>query len=161
MTYNVLLSGSKGNAVVINGTILIDCGVPFKALRDVYKDLQLVLLSHCHSDHFNRTAIKKLAQERPTLRFGCCNWLVSDLVNCGVSKTKIDIYDLDSFVSAYGYGGFNVLPFRLFHNAPNCGYKIHFFNDAHRFTEAMIYATDTNGMDGIEAKNYDLYIEHL
>ena len=37
MTYNIISTGSKGNAVVINGRILIDCGVPFKALEPVIK----------------------------------------------------------------------------------------------------------------------------
>ena len=41
MTYNIISTGSKGNAVVINGRILIDCGVPFKALEPVKKDLRL------------------------------------------------------------------------------------------------------------------------
>ena len=30
--YNIIATGSKGNAVVIEHEILIDCGVPFKAL---------------------------------------------------------------------------------------------------------------------------------
>lgn len=29
---NIIATGSKGNAVVIEHEILIDCGVPFKAL---------------------------------------------------------------------------------------------------------------------------------
>lgn len=53
MTYNIISTGSKGNAVVINDRILIDIGVPFKALEPVKKDLRLVLLTHQHSDHFN------------------------------------------------------------------------------------------------------------
>lgn len=34
MTYDILATGSSGNAVVINGEILIDCGVPMKKLRE-------------------------------------------------------------------------------------------------------------------------------
>ena len=37
MTYNIISTGSKGNAVVINDHILIDCGVPLKALEPVDK----------------------------------------------------------------------------------------------------------------------------
>ena len=48
MTFDVIATGSTGNAVAINGSILIDCGVPFKALDGVKKDLQLVLLTHAH-----------------------------------------------------------------------------------------------------------------
>lgn len=49
MRYDVIASSSAGNAVVINGNILVDCGVPFKRLNAVYKDLQIVLLTHIHS----------------------------------------------------------------------------------------------------------------
>lgn len=49
MEYEIISSGSQGNAVVINKNILIDVGVSFKALKNVYKDLKLVLLSHIHS----------------------------------------------------------------------------------------------------------------
>lgn len=49
MEYDVISTGSHGNAVVINREILIDIGVPFKSLKDVYKGLKLVLLTHIHS----------------------------------------------------------------------------------------------------------------
>ena len=49
MEYDVISTGSQGNAVVINREILIDLGVPFKSLKDVYKGLKLVLLTHIHS----------------------------------------------------------------------------------------------------------------
>ena len=53
--YNIIATGSKGNAVVIDQKILIDCGVSFKALSKVYRALKLVLLTHIHSDHFQPT----------------------------------------------------------------------------------------------------------
>jgi len=34
MTYDILATGSSGTAVVINGEILIVCGVPMKKLRE-------------------------------------------------------------------------------------------------------------------------------
>lgn len=49
MEYEIIASGSTGNAVTFNKNILIDVGVSFKALKTVYKDLQLVLLTHIHS----------------------------------------------------------------------------------------------------------------
>jgi glyoxylase-like metal-dependent hydrolase (beta-lactamase superfamily II) len=70
MNYNIISTGSQGNAVVVNNHILIDCGVTFKTLKGVYKDLQIVLLTHIHTDHFKPKTLKRLAQERPTLRFG-------------------------------------------------------------------------------------------
>ena len=147
--YNIISTGSKGNAVIIEKHILIDCGVPFKALQPFYKDFKLVLLTHIHSDHFNRTTIKRLAKERPTLRFGCCNWLVKPLVDCGVKATNIDVMRFD-YMKCYGIC--NVIPVALKHNVPNAGYKIHFPSGK------LIYCTDTNNLNGIVAKNYDLYL---
>ena len=49
MNVNVIKSGSDGNAVQLNTFILIDCGVNFKTLKNVYKDLKIVLLTHIHS----------------------------------------------------------------------------------------------------------------
>lgn len=147
--YNIVSTGSQGNAVIINESILIDCGVPFKSLKPFYKDLKLVLLTHIHFDHFKKSTIKALARDRPTLRFGCGRWLVDSLVGCGVSKQQIDVLDFDKM---YGYGICNIIPIPLVHNVPNCGYKIHFPDGK------MIYATDTNNLNGITAKNYDLYM---
>ena len=148
MNYKILASGSTGNAVVIEDIILIDCGVSFKALKDYYKDLQLVLFTHIHSDHFNKSTIRRLAYERPTLRFGCRDYLVHDLICCGVDKKNIDVYDT---ISNFCYKDFCIANFDLVHDVPNCGYKLS-INDKKYF-----YATDTCSLDNIEAKDYDMY----
>lgn len=49
MEYEIIASSSAGNAVVLNKNILVDIGVSFKLLKGVYKNLQLVLLTHIHS----------------------------------------------------------------------------------------------------------------
>lgn len=149
MTYQILKSGSSGNAVVVNDVILIDCGVDFKTLSAVYKGLKTVLLTHIHSDHFKKRTIKKLAFERPTLRFACCEWLVADLISCGVSKKNIDVLEIGKI---YDYKLFKVSPIKLYHNVPNCGYRLYMNG------EKALYATDTGTLDGIEAKGYDLYL---
>lgn len=61
MRFVVLASGSKGNAIVVQGggtTLLIDCGLTPKALRSrLYEvglelsDLHALLLTHGHGDH--------------------------------------------------------------------------------------------------------------
>lgn len=148
--YNIISTGSQGNAVIVNDFILIDCGVPLNALKPYVSKLKLVLLTHIHSDHFNKTTIKNLARERPTLRFACGRWLAEPLVRCGVSKNQIDVLD---FNITYGYGLCNVIPVPLVHNVPNCGWKIHFAD-----TGKMVYCTDTNNLNGITARNYDLFM---
>lgn len=147
--YNIISSGSQGNAVVIGGIILIDCGVPFVALKEVYRDIRLVLLTHIHSDHFVPSTIQRLAQKRPVLRFACCEWLVSPLLSCGVSEYNIDVLEPGK---KYDYGAFKVSPVKLYHNVPNAGYRLYFGD------ERIFYATDTSTLAGITAKNYDLYM---
>lgn len=149
MNCNIISTGSQGNAVVVNNHILIDCGVTFKALKNVYKDLQIVLCTHIHTDHFKPQTLKRLAKERPTLRFGCCQWLVKPLVDAGIPKQSIDVYEIGKI---YDYKAFKVSPIKLYHNVPNCGYRI-FANG-----EKAIYATDTEHLQGITAKDYDLYM---
>ena len=147
--YEILSTGSCGNATILNGNILIDCGLPFKNLTQYVQDLSLVLLTHIHSDHFNRGAIKKIAQKRPGIRWGCGKWLLQPLLDCGVSRRVIDVYEMGR---AYDYGQVKVEPFFLIHNVDNCGYKV-IFKDC-----KVVYATDTSSLTGIVAKNYDLYL---
>lgn len=146
--YSVISSSSKGNAIVYHNSIMVDCGVPFALLKDVLPNLNLVLLTHQHGDHFNLSTIKKLAFERPSLRFGCCEWMVEKLT--GIKN--IDVYEIGKI---YDYGKFQVSPIKLYHDVPNCGYRI--FKDGFR----ILHATDTSHLQGISAKGYDLYaIEH-
>ena len=149
MIYDIISTGSKGNAVVINNKILIDCGVPLKKLKDVYEGLSIVLLTHKHADHFNKRTIKKLAEERPTLRFACGKQLVPDVVKCGVKKRNIDVVESGKI---YDYKAFKISPFTLYHDVENIGWRI--FSGG----EKAIYATDTKTLDGITAKDYDLYL---
>lgn len=149
MKYKIINSGSDGNAVVINETVLIDCGVSYKKLRECRDNLMIVLLTHIHKDHFNKGTIKKLANNRPTLRFGCCEWLVNELLECGVNKSNIDVFDIDK---EYDYGLFKLIAIRLYHDVSQCGYKL-FMNN-----KKLVYATDTKTLDGITAKNYDVYL---
>ena len=148
MNYDVISSSSKGNAVRI-GDILVDCGVSFKALSKVVNDIKLVLLTHEHSDHFNQRTIKKLADERPALRFGCCKWLVKKLYDAGVEPSKIDVYQVGKI---YDYKQFKISPVKLYHDVPQCGYRVYIGK------EKALYCTDTLTIVGISAKNYDLYL---
>ena len=149
MTYNIIASGSSGNATIINDNILIDCGVPFKKLEGQHQKIQLILLTHIHGDHFNKSTIKKIAIERPTIRFGCCEWLVNNLLDLCINKANIDVYTPNN---KYNYRHFEIIPFFVKHNVKNCGYKLHFNN------YKIFYATDCNNLDNIQAKNYDLYM---
>lgn len=149
MNYKIINSGSDGNCVIVNEIIAIDMGVSYKKLTPYLAKLKLVILTHQHVDHFKKTTIRKIAKDRPGLRFGCCEWLVQKLIDCGVSKKNIDVYDIDK---QYDYNVFSLMPIKLYHDVPQCGYRV-FMNE-----KKLIYMTDTNTLDGIEAKDYDVYL---
>lgn len=157
MTFDVISTGSGGNAVVLNKNILIDCGVPFSKIKPYMKDLQLVLLSHCHFDHFNPRTVRALHRERPGLRWGCCDWMVGWLLDAGVDKRVIDVYDPD--IKAFEMYGprISIRPERLTHDVPNCGYHLRLAPE-HGKLERIFYATDTGTLEGVEAKEYDWYL---
>ena len=143
MNYKIISSCSTGNATIIKDIILIDCGVTFKRLEKYYKQLKIVLLTHVHSDHFKKETIKKLAQERPTLRFACCEWLLKPLLECGVERKNIDVLQIGT---KYDYKLFKIVPIKLYHDVPQCGYRA-LFDDY-----KVIYMTDTKTVEGISTK---------
>lgn len=151
--YNIVSSGSKGNAVILNDEILVDCGVPFKAIAPFIKPLKLVLLTHIHGDHFNVATIKRLSAERPALRFVCGTWLALPLSKAGVPVRNIDIVESGN---VYAYKSASIVPFLLYHDVPNMGYKIA-IADGDNVAKAF-YATDAGHLNGIFAKNFDLYL---
>lgn len=142
--FNVLSTGSKGNCIIYHDTIAVDMGVAYSLVKKHQSNLQIVLLTHIHGDHFNLSTIKKLAFERPTLRFACGEFL---------SKYLSDIKNVDILEPGlvYDYNSFKISPIKLYHDVPNFGYRI--FKDNHK----TIHVTDTAHLDKIEAKNYDLY----
>lgn len=150
MTYKIIGTGSSGNAVLVYGDILIDCGVSFKTLNSIYKEVRLVLLTHIHCDHFCTSTVRLLAAERPTLRFGCCAWMLPALLDCKVDPQRIDLYTPGQWMH---YGELALCPVDLCHDVPNCGYKIKFGE-----AESLFYATDTCTLEGVEAKGYGLYM---
>ncbi|MFJ1411729.1 MBL fold metallo-hydrolase [Capnocytophaga canimorsus] len=148
MTANVIGSGSSGNAIIYDKKILVDCGVSFKALQPYLKEIKIVLLTHKHSDHLNLRTLQILQSHRPTLRIACCSWLVEELPNL----KNIDVLEIGKM---YNYGSLKVSPVKAYHDVPNCGWRI--FKDGFK----IFHITDTAHLEGITARNYDLYaIEH-
>ena len=145
----VISSGSEGNAVIYNNAIMVDCGVSLKALEAVKRSLKIVLLTHKHSDHLKIRTLQRLQAERPTLRVACGDFLLEELP----CIKNIDVLQVGKI---YDYGAFKVSPVKLYHDVPNFGWRIFLPNG-----QKIFHATDTVHLEGITAKDYDLYaIEH-
>ena len=141
---NIISSGSDGNAVIYFDRIMVDCGVPFAALSDTYKNISLVLLTHRHRDHFNIRTIKTLSKRRPALRFICGEHLRNELE---------EIRNVDIIQPGYtcDYGPYQISPVYLYHDTPNFGYRIY------KDDIKIFHATDTAHLQGITAPDCDLY----
>lgn len=127
---------------------MVDIGVPFSLIKPFYKDIQIVLLTHSHNDHINLSTLKKLAMLRPTLRIGCGEWMIDHLEGL----QNVDVFEIGKL---YNYRIFQLSPVKLYHDVPNCGYRL--FKDGNK----IFHATDTQHLKGITAKEYDLYsLEH-
>ncbi len=157
MTCDVISTGSVGNAVVLNGKYLFDCGVPYGKLRPWVKDLAVVFLTHIHGDHFRIQTIRRLHRERPLVKFVCGrNLLVPLCTKCGVSPGRILLAEPDRPVSLnYGPESVKVQSFDLIHNVENIGYAVEIIGG--EAPGKALYATDTQYIP-VSAPGFDLYM---
>lgn len=146
----IIATGSSGNAVLLGESILIDCGVRWKHLAPAVQGLRLVLMTHQHGDHFCKSAVKKLAEERPLVRWACGEWMVPLLSSCGVAADRIDLM---ADKQGMDYPGLcTVKRQNTMHDVPNCCWHLDIAG------QRIFYATDCGNLEGIEAKGYELYL---
>lgn len=150
MNYEILNSGSDGNCIVINGFFMIDCGLSYKRIKDILKNIKLIFISHCHQDHLNKITIKRIAYEKPTMKFvvGSTD-LIDMLLDCGVKSSNIFASTSNKW---FDLGMIKIRLERTEHDVPNhlCKFEIN--------NKFGIYIVDTNRVDNIKAKNYDLFL---
>ena len=154
MIYSIISSGSAGNAVVYHETLMVDCGVPYTAIKPYVKQLQIVLLTHEHGDHLVESTVSKLARERPSLWWGVPTYLIDKCRELGVKR--IFEVKLNTTIKLFN---FFIKPVMLYHNVDNVGYSITNINlkGIYHFHHKLFHATDTYTLEGISAKNYDAY----
>lgn len=146
LDFEVLSSSSDGNCIVFKKYLAIDMGIPYKQIKPYLKELKVILLTHIHSDHFCKSTIKKIAFEKPTMKWVCGEWLVDDLVKLKVPKQNIYVVKNNK---AYDFGAFNLIPLETYHDVRNMSYRVDFK------PITIYYATDTNRLD------YHVCLKHL
>jgi phosphoribosyl 1,2-cyclic phosphodiesterase len=139
MRFRIISTGSKGNAVLYD-YVLVDVGIPYSKLKPYVEQIKLVLLTHEHKDHFNLKSIRALSK---TAKIVCCEWLSEKLGD--IPHTVLEVN------KTYDFGSVRVAAFHLYHDVKNCGWRI--FMDG----EKAFHATDTRTLDGITAKDYDIF----
>ncbi len=98
LTLHVLGSGSKGNAAIVEGpegSVLVDCGLARRTLLSRAAELgvdaegvQLVLITHEHSDHIRGLEVWRKHWEGPILASGGTA-TSRRLLDIGVEKVKV------------------------------------------------------------------------
>lgn len=148
MEYEIISTGSKGNAVLLGGKVLIDCGVPYAKVKPYVDRLALVLITHTHGDHLNPGTARRLARERPALAFGCGVDAAKVLMSVGVRNIGL------MREGAIGRLGpeITVTPYDVPHDVPCLAYSVEIDG------ESCFYATDCKDLYGISAPGHDLYM---
>ena len=131
MHFNIIASGSKGNATLViykKTTILIDMGVSFERLKNGLEEMGLnpeditaAIFTHDHSDHIS--GVRFLS---PNLLYGLSETISSSLSHVIKLRKPFVIGDIE------------ITAFRTSHDAKNpCGYLLKAGD------ETLVYMTDT------------------
>lgn len=156
MEHKIISTGSKGNCVIINN-VMIDCGVPFKNIKEHLYGVSTLLLTHIHSDHIKSATLKNIVIMFPHIKiFGnyeVCQVFSEYPINC--INENVPFED----------DGIEFTPFKAIHDVVTYGYT--WSADG----EEIIYVTDTSDLRNAPVKTYDHFfiesnhdekkIEHL
>lgn len=131
LDYNVLSTGSQGNAVRI-GEIMVDCGIPFNKMKAELYKCKVLLITHIHGDHVKSATIKKIRQMFPRL-FIVANYEVAAKFPDCVDYICNAGYEVKTKVGS-------IMPFECVHDVVTYGYAWKFDGNQ------ILYATDTSTM---------------
>ena len=150
MNYEIIGSSSKGNCIVVEDALMLDCGVSYSKIKKYLPKIKLIFISHSHQDHLLPSTIKKIAYNFPIIKILTgSEVVVKKLVECGVNKKNIFILKEYKW---YDLGMLNVMLEPLIHDTPNYCLKWQLNS------KKGIYIVDTASVDDIEAECYDLFL---
>lgn len=161
MTCEIISTGGKaGNAVLLNGHYLFDCGVPYGRLKKHLKKIKMVFLTHIHGDHFKPQTLYRLSKTHPMIRFVCSSNLLTELVvHAGVPLDRIILvapeHSPKTIPGAFAGEWITVNTFPLLHDVPNVAYVVKIEGGDQDGT--AMYATDTHHIP-FNAPDLDLYM---
>lgn len=152
MNFEVIGSSSKGNCIVVEKFLMLDCGVTYSKIKTLLKNIKVVFISHVHKDHLLPTTIKQIAYNYPNIKFICgSREVVFKLVENGVNKKNIFFMQENKW---YSLGIMDFSLEKLEHDTPN--YCIKFKINA--LDKKGIYIVDTSNVNNLKAVGYDLYL---
>jgi len=150
MNFEIISSSSKANCIIVEDVLMLDCGVTYSKIKKYLSKIKLIFISHSHQDHLLPSTIKKIIFNFPTIKFVTGSVEVVKILN-KIGTNYRNIYILD-WGKKYDLGLLKVKLVYLYHDTPNYGLKWNING------KKGIYVVDTEKIDHIEAKNYDLYL---
>ena len=143
MYYEIISTGSEGNAVLIND-VLVDCGVSFNQIKEHLYDVKYLLLTHIHGDHVKPSTLKSIKKLFPKIKI-IGNYEVHQ-------KFGVDIIANANYPVETDH--YTFLPFECDHDVLTYGYTWQ-YGDLN-----IIYVTDTSNLDNAPDLKYDfLFLE--
>lgn len=140
MHYEIVKTGSTGNCVIIND-VMVDVGVPFKAIKDKLYDIKYILLTHIHSDHIRPATLKNIRKMFPRIKI-IGNYEVHQLYGVDILANAGFSVALDAYYFE---------PFECVHDVLTYGYCWQYDG------KSIIYATDTASMKNAPKRKYDYF----
>lgn len=148
LNYKIIASGSKGNAVRI-GEIMIDCGVPYKAMKTELMKCKVLFITHIHSDHVAKPTLDAIKRNHPLIKI-IGNYQVAEKYGVDIISNKHTI----------GNRRWKLTPFYVPHDVVTQGAVIDFIDAGDTKNCRVIYVTDSAGTDKWIVGKYDyLFIE--
>lgn len=148
LDYKVIASGSSGNAVRIEN-LMIDCGIPYKHLKDELYKCKYLFITHKHTDHLMIATYKKIRKEFPRVKVYANYDVANHLQQKGLTVdviTGIKDFQLSPDL--------NIETFEVPHNVYVQGFTMK-YKDIN-----VIYVTDSAGTKTWRKGKYDyLFIE--
>lgn len=145
--FKIIESSSAGNCFLFD-RLMIDCGLSYTKTKPYCEEVDAILLTHIHGDHFNKDTIRKIFVNYSHITFICGEWLRDKLLKIGIDESRILVVE---FGKIYVLGDCKISPVMAYHDVENCGYRI-----MNRITGYKhFHITDTVSLDGIEAKGYN------
>lgn len=140
MIYKIISTGSKGNCVIIND-VMVDCGVPFKEIKQELYSIKYLLITHSHSDHLNTRTLRQIMSKHPRIKI-IGNYEIHAIWHCNIIANAY--YPIE-------IGAYTFFPFECSHDVITYGFTWNFEG------QDIIYATDTSTLEYAPKKKYDWF----
>lgn len=143
MNYNIIGTGSSGNAVIVDD-MLFDVGLPYGKIGPHLEGIKYIFITHRHTDHLKMSTVKFIKREYPKIIW-IGSWDVA-------SRVILDYTIGDTTVLKFKDRKVKCFP--CVHDVPCHGYVVE------RKGSRIIYATDTASLEHAPKLKYDyMFIE--